>query len=187
FHTSVPSTCVKHLLSDDAGGTGRDSNRGGLPPTALPSGPGQEVTSLSPSQEDMGQGLYPPGQSQDRFQRLDARQSQSEPGIPSHLINNVEIFSTIERLMGRLQQLRVPARISACLADISAWMSTHHLKLNLGKTELLFLPAKGSPMIDASITGEGSIVSPPQSARSLGETLDNQLRFSGHIAAIFWT
>ncbi|KAJ8358258.1 hypothetical protein AAFF_G00019990, partial [Aldrovandia affinis] len=77
------------------------------PPPALPSGPGQEVTSLSPSQEDMGQGLYPPGQSQDRFQRLDARQSQSEPGIPSHLINNVEIFSTIERLMGRLQQLRV--------------------------------------------------------------------------------
>ncbi|KAJ8383591.1 hypothetical protein AAFF_G00216640 [Aldrovandia affinis] len=25
---------------------------------------------------------------------------------------------------------KVPARISACLADISAWMSTHHLKLN---------------------------------------------------------
>ncbi|KAJ8386055.1 hypothetical protein AAFF_G00177440 [Aldrovandia affinis] len=78
----------------------------------------------------------------------------------------------------------VPARISACLADISAWMSTHHLKLNLGKTELLFLPAKGSPMIDASITVEGSIVSPSQSARSLGVTLDNQLCFSCHIAAI---
>ncbi|KAJ8398364.1 hypothetical protein AAFF_G00426190 [Aldrovandia affinis] len=70
---------------------------------------------------------------------------------------------------------QVPARISACLADISAWMSTHHLKLNLGKTELLFLPAKGSPMIDASITVEGSIVSP------------SQLCFSSHIAAITWT
>ncbi|KAJ8372977.1 hypothetical protein AAFF_G00272580, partial [Aldrovandia affinis] len=79
---------------------------------------------------------------------------------------------------------QVPAQISACLADISAWMSTHHLKLNLGKTELLFLPAKGSPMIDASITVEGSIVSPSQSARSLGVTLDNQLCFSSHIAAI---
>ncbi|KAJ8388733.1 hypothetical protein AAFF_G00129660 [Aldrovandia affinis] len=79
---------------------------------------------------------------------------------------------------------QVPAWISACLADISAWMSTHHLKLNLGKTELLFLPAKGSPMIDASITVEGSVVSPSQSARSLGVTLDNQLCFSGHIAAI---
>ncbi|KAJ8405554.1 hypothetical protein AAFF_G00315340 [Aldrovandia affinis] len=61
------------------------------------------------------------------------------------------------------------------------------LKLNLGKTELLFLPAKGSPMIDASITVEGSIVSPSQSARSLGVTLDNQLCFSSHIAVITQT
>ncbi|KAJ8366782.1 hypothetical protein AAFF_G00342360 [Aldrovandia affinis] len=82
---------------------------------------------------------------------------------------------------------QVPARISACLADISAWMSTHHLKLNLGKTELLFFPAKGSPTIDASITVEGSIVSPSQSARSLGVTLDNQLCFSSHIAAVTQT
>ncbi|KAJ8383367.1 hypothetical protein AAFF_G00221570, partial [Aldrovandia affinis] len=71
---------------------------------------------------------------------------------------------------------QVPARISACLADISAWRSTHHLKLNLGKTELLFLPAKGSPTIDASITVETSIVSPSQSARSLRVTLDNPSR-----------
>ncbi|KAJ8398727.1 hypothetical protein AAFF_G00419240 [Aldrovandia affinis] len=83
-----------------------------------------------------------------------------------------------------LQQTQVPAWISACLANISAWMSTLHLKLNLGKTELLFLPAKGSPMIDASITVKGSIVSPSQSARSLGVTLHNQLCFSGHIAVI---
>ncbi|KAJ8416834.1 hypothetical protein AAFF_G00327120 [Aldrovandia affinis] len=78
-------------------------------------------------------------------------------------------------IMENIQKTQVPARISACLPDISAWMSTHHLKLNLGKTELLFLPAKGSPMIDASITVEGSIVPPSQSARSLGVTLDNQL------------
>ncbi|KAJ8395857.1 hypothetical protein AAFF_G00027400 [Aldrovandia affinis] len=77
-------------------------------------------------------------------------------------------------------EMQVPARISACLADISAWMSTHHLKLNLGKTELLFLPAKGSSMIDASITMECSIVSLSQSASSLGVTLDDQLCFSGH-------
>ncbi|KAJ8386453.1 hypothetical protein AAFF_G00170500 [Aldrovandia affinis] len=59
---------------------------------------------------------------------------------------------------------QVLAQISACLADISTWMSTHHLKLNLGKTELLFLPAKGSPMIDASITVERSIVVAPDRA-----------------------
>ncbi|KAG1927574.1 hypothetical protein F2P79_024164 [Pimephales promelas] len=33
----------------------------------------------------------------------------------------------------------VAARISSCLADISAWMKEHHLQLNLTKTELLVL------------------------------------------------
>ncbi len=35
----------------------------------------------------------------------------------------------------------VAARISGCLADISAWMKEHHLQLNLEKTELLVFPA----------------------------------------------
>ncbi len=34
----------------------------------------------------------------------------------------------------------VAARISGCLADISAWMKEHHLQLNLAKTELLVFP-----------------------------------------------
>ncbi|KAJ8415237.1 hypothetical protein AAFF_G00009350 [Aldrovandia affinis] len=59
-----------------------------------------------------------------------------------------------------------------------------HLKLNLGKTKLLFLPAKSSPMIDASITVESSIVSPSRSTRNLSVTLDGQLYFTGHIASI---
>ncbi|KAJ8371605.1 hypothetical protein AAFF_G00306910, partial [Aldrovandia affinis] len=96
-------------------------------------------------------------------------------------------LSSPHTLSTGVPQGSVPARISACLADISAWMSTHHLKLNLGKRELLFFPAKGSPTIDASITVEGSIVSPSQSARSLGVTLDNQLCFSSHIAVVTWT
>ncbi|XP_035598907.1 uncharacterized protein LOC118362581 [Oncorhynchus keta] len=36
---------------------------------------------------------------------------------------------------------QVATRISACQADNSAWMWSYHLKLNLDKTELLFLPA----------------------------------------------
>jgi hypothetical protein len=31
---------------------------------------------------------------------------------------------------------QVVTHISSCLADISAWMLAHHLKLNLDKTEL---------------------------------------------------
>ena len=42
-------------------------------------------------------------------------------------------------------ETQVAAWISACLTDISQWMSAHNLKINLDKTELLFLPGKGSP------------------------------------------
>ncbi|KAK3561668.1 hypothetical protein QTP86_012489 [Hemibagrus guttatus] len=37
------------------------------------------------------------------------------------------------------------ARISACLADISSWMTAHQLKLNPSKTEPLIIPAKNGP------------------------------------------
>ncbi len=40
----------------------------------------------------------------------------------------------------RRDDLTVAARISGCLADISAWMKEHHLQLNLAKTELLVFP-----------------------------------------------
>ncbi|XP_030640854.1 uncharacterized protein LOC115821223, partial [Chanos chanos] len=79
---------------------------------------------------------------------------------------------------------QVQPRIAACLADIASWMSAKHLKLNLEKTELLFFPAKNSPTIDTAITIEGSVVFPTTAAKNLGITLDNQLPYSGHIAAI---
>ena len=75
------------------------------------------------------------------------------------------------------------AHISACLADISQWMSAHHLKLNLDKTELLFLPGKECPTVDLTINIGPSVVSPTQTARNLGVTLDNNLSFTANIAA----
>ena len=62
-------------------------------------------------------------------------------------------------------------------------MSTNHLKLNLDKTELLFLPGKGSPTQDLTITIDNSVVVPTQTARNLGVTLDDQLSFTANIAA----
>ncbi|XP_055771026.1 uncharacterized protein LOC129849949 [Salvelinus fontinalis] len=85
-------------------------------------------------------------------------------------------------LTGRSYQ--VANRISACLADISVWMTDHHLKLNLGKTELLFLPGKDCPFHDLAITVDNSIVSSSQSAKNLGVILDNTLSFSTHIKAV---
>ena len=49
-----------------------------------------------------------------------------------------------------------------CLADISAWVSSHHLKLNLFKTELLLLPGKACPLKDLSIMVDNSTVSLPE-------------------------
>ena len=71
-----------------------------------------------------------------------------------------------------------------CLADISAWMSAHHLKLNLDKTELLFHPGKACPLKDLSITIDNSTVSASECAKNLGVTLDNTLSFSTNIKAV---
>ncbi|KAJ8381302.1 hypothetical protein SKAU_G00020800 [Synaphobranchus kaupii] len=70
--------------------------------------------------------------------------------------------------------------ISACLADISMWMASHHLKLNLDKTDLLFMSYKTSPLEDLSITVDGTMVAPPALQ---GTVLDNQLYFKEHIRA----
>ena len=79
---------------------------------------------------------------------------------------------------------QVESRIAACLADISEWMATHHLKLNLDKTELLFLPGKGCPHRDLAITIEDNVVTPTRTARNLGVTLDDQLSFSAHVTSV---
>ncbi|XP_068583396.1 uncharacterized protein, partial [Cebidichthys violaceus] len=89
-------------------------------------------------------------------------------------------------LTGRSYQVtwRGAMRIATCLADISKWMTTHHLKLNLDKTELLFLPGKGCPHRDLSITIDDTVVMPTQTARNLGVTLDDQLSFSANILSV---
>ncbi|XP_064803695.1 uncharacterized protein LOC135521852 [Oncorhynchus masou masou] len=63
-------------------------------------------------------------------------------------------------------------------------MTDHHLKLNLGKTELLFLPGKDCPLHDLAITVDNSIVSSSQSAKNLGVILDNTLSFSTNIKVV---
>ena len=62
-------------------------------------------------------------------------------------------------------------------------MAAHHLKLNLDKTELLFIPGKRCPHRDLSITIENTVVKTTPTVRILGVILDDQLSFSDHIAA----
>ena len=79
---------------------------------------------------------------------------------------------------------QVEERIAACLTDISQWMSAHHLKLNPDKTELLFFPAKSSPMRDLTISIDNALVTSVPTAKNLGVVLDSQLSFKAHIASV---
>ncbi|KAJ8009966.1 hypothetical protein DPEC_G00069660 [Dallia pectoralis] len=63
-------------------------------------------------------------------------------------------------------------------------MSVHHLKLNLGKTELLFFKGRACPLQDLSITVDNVTVPATQCGKNLGVTLDNSLSFSAHIKAV---
>ncbi len=76
----------------------------------------------------------------------------------------------------------VAARISGCLADISAWMKEHYLQLNLAKTELLVFPATPTLQHDFTIQLGSSAISPSASVRNLGVIFDDQLTFKEHIA-----
>ncbi len=76
----------------------------------------------------------------------------------------------------------VAARISGCLADISAWMKEHHLQLNLAKTELLVFPANPTLQHDFTIQLGSSTITPSASVRNLGVIFDGQLTFKEHIA-----
>ncbi len=62
----------------------------------------------------------------------------------------------------------VAARISGCLADISAWMKEHHLQLNLAKTELLVFPATPTLQHDFTIQLGSSTITPSASVGNLG-------------------
>ncbi len=76
----------------------------------------------------------------------------------------------------------ISARISGCLADISAWMKEHHLQLNLAKTELLVFPATPTLQHDFTIQLGSSTITPSSSVRNLVVIFDDQLTFKDHIA-----
>uniref|UniRef100_A0A8C9U3F4 Reverse transcriptase domain-containing protein n=1 Tax=Scleropages formosus TaxID=113540 RepID=A0A8C9U3F4_SCLFO len=77
----------------------------------------------------------------------------------------------------------ISARIAACLSNISALMSDHHLQLNLSKTEILYLPAGLSSCHNLSIKLDNSLILPSSFAKSLGVTIDASLSFSQQIEA----
>uniref|UniRef100_A0A8C5QD10 Reverse transcriptase domain-containing protein n=1 Tax=Leptobrachium leishanense TaxID=445787 RepID=A0A8C5QD10_9ANUR len=79
----------------------------------------------------------------------------------------------------------VLSKVSDCLSGISSGMASHHLKINMSKTELLLIPpSNASPPPDFSITVEGITISPSNQVRCLGVTLDSALSFIPHIKSL---
>ncbi len=77
--------------------------------------------------------------------------------------------------------LTIAARISACLADISCWMTDHHLQLNLAKTELLVISANPSFHHNFTFQLGSSNITPSKKARNLGVVIDDKFNFTDHI------
>uniref|UniRef100_A0A8C5Q0P7 Reverse transcriptase domain-containing protein n=1 Tax=Leptobrachium leishanense TaxID=445787 RepID=A0A8C5Q0P7_9ANUR len=79
----------------------------------------------------------------------------------------------------------VLSKVSDCLSGISSWMASHHLKINMSKTELLLIPPSNAcPPPDFSIMVEGITISPSNQVRCLGVTLDSALSFIPHIQSL---
>ena len=55
-------------------------------------------------------------------------------------------------LLPPLLRLHLTNPLFSPMTDISQWMSAHHKKIHLDKTELLFLPGEGSATHDLTIT-----------------------------------
>ena len=74
-------------------------------------------------------------------------------------------------------------KLSACIADVRAWMLSHKLKINDTKTEFMILgtPQQLSKVAIESISVGNSSITPVKSLKNLGIVFDQHLNMSTHV------
>ena len=78
------------------------------------------------------------------------------------------------------------SRIENCVKEVSGWMDSNRLKLNPSMTELIwFSTRQGFNKFTKATVGVGStFISPVNHVKSLGATLDDQLKLSKHVSNV---
>jgi hypothetical protein len=78
------------------------------------------------------------------------------------------------------------SNLTACIADVAAWMRSNRLQLNVDKTELLWLstPRRRHQLPTDTVTIAGHDVTPTSSARNLGVYFDADLTMRRHVGVV---
>lgn len=78
-------------------------------------------------------------------------------------------------------------KISACVKDIKDWLNSNFLKLNMDKTEIIFI---GTPSLTTNISSNftceiaGSHIKISNTVKNLGVIIDSTLSFQSHINSL---
>ena len=91
------------------------------------------------------------------------------------------VYCTVAEAPAALQ------RILGCIEAIDSWMGSNRLKLNPGKTQLIWLGTKGR-LATLDITPvrlhEGTVIKPSTSVRNLGVIFDSELSMLEHVSSV---
>ena len=77
-------------------------------------------------------------------------------------------------------------RLTKCVENIESWLSSNRLRLNVTKTEILWLasPTRLASNPPSSIQITGSLIAPSKTVRSLGVLIDSAISFREQIAGL---
>jgi len=78
------------------------------------------------------------------------------------------------------------AQLPRCIDDVSRWLSSNRLKLNVDKTQFIWLgaPRQLQQVSSVQLVIDGVPVSTADTLRDLGVTLDTRLSFQQHVDSV---